>query len=98
MCEELVAACEGTPFTALDSCYAIGVAGLKNARDEDQCYAVYDDCIADCRYVQSALRDAGDASPDAATGDAATPSDAATAADATASDASTALDATPDAD
>jgi hypothetical protein len=96
MCQELVEACEGTPFTALDSCYAIGVAGLKNARDEDQCYAVYDDCIADCRYVQAALLDAGDASnasPDAATvSDAASTSDATTVPDAKVSDAS------PDAD
>jgi hypothetical protein len=60
MCRELTQACEGIAAPGLQACYKIGAAGLKNARDEDQCYAVYDDCIADCRYF-SAVPDAGDA-------------------------------------
>ena len=48
----------------------IGRAGLKRERDEDQCFAVYDECMSDCAYYAfwASFGDAG-------VGDAAAPSD-----------------------
>lgn len=79
MCEELVSVC-GEPvvwdFAGLRECYDIGRAGQKDARQEDQCFAVYDECISDCTYYAfwASFGDAGPA--DAAASDSAEPSDA----------------------
>lgn len=53
MCENLVSVC-GRPsiaeFNGVEECFRIGRAGVANARDEDQCFAVHDECISDCKY------------------------------------------------
>jgi hypothetical protein len=61
MCEQLVQACEGATVEPRETCFEIGAAGLKNPRDEDRCYAAYDDCLPECLYFQGASDDAGDA-------------------------------------
>lgn len=72
MCEDLVSVC-GEPvvwdFAGLRECYDIGRAGQEDARQEDQCFAVYDECISDCRYYAfwASFGDAG--LGDAAAGD-----------------------------
>lgn len=73
MCEDLVQVC-GEPavwdYAGMRECYDIGRAGLKRERDEDQCFAVYDECMSDCAYYAfwASFGDAG-------VGDAAAPSD-----------------------
>lgn len=53
MCENLVEEC-GNPriweFEGLKECFRVGRAGVANPRNEDQCFAVYDECISDCTY------------------------------------------------
>lgn len=73
MCEALVDVCGDErirDYPGIEDCYRIGRAGTKNARDEDQCFAVYDECVSDCEYYafwESFYDDAGptsDSSPE----------------------------------
>lgn len=68
MCEELVEEC-GDPrlvYYLPGYCAAFGQAGLDDPRNEDQCFAVYGDCIDDCRYFRFLL-ETGVIGPDAST-------------------------------
>jgi hypothetical protein len=71
MCENLVSTC-GDPsileYPGTEECLKIGRAGVANARDEDQCFAVHDECVSDCQYwsfLESFYTDAGPNSSDA---------------------------------
>lgn len=71
MCEELVAACKGVSGGASPECAKTAERGLSDSRNEDQCYAVYDDCLPECQFYSEHPADAG--ALDASLGDAATP-------------------------
>jgi hypothetical protein len=53
MCETLVQVC-GEPvlwdYSHLERCYEVGRAGVEDVRQEDQCFAHYDECLSDCEY------------------------------------------------
>ncbi len=96
MCEDLVEEC-GDPRLSRylpGYCAAYGRAGLEDERNEDQCFAVYDDCIDECvslRYLLElgAFGEDASSTPDAgSSGDAAL----APAADAGAGDAGASTD------
>lgn len=53
MCENLREVCGDEriwKYAETEQCFQIGRAGVEDSRDEDQCFAVYDECISDCEY------------------------------------------------
>lgn len=82
MCEDLASVCGESviwDYAGLRECYDIGRAGMKNERQQDQCFAVYDECISDCKYY-AFWSGFGDAGPyDAAASESAEPPDASAA-------------------
>jgi hypothetical protein len=53
MCENLLSTCGDKQiwdYGGPRECFEIGRAGASDPRNEDQCFAVYDECVSDCLY------------------------------------------------
>lgn len=63
MCENLVSTCGERRIwdvPGMQKCFEIGRSGVEDSRDEDQCFAVHDECISDCNFWRSVTNlDAG---------------------------------------
>jgi hypothetical protein len=61
MCQALARECAELSNARSRACYDVGRAGMKNRRDEDQCFAYYPDCIDECIDLSSNRPSANDA-------------------------------------
>ncbi|MEN9578650.1 MAG: hypothetical protein RJA70_1659 [Pseudomonadota bacterium] len=72
MCRELRDTCRGLGGDKDQLCFSIGVEGVKDPAQEDQCFAVYPSCIAVCAFLRQERPEAPDAASQArVSGDAA---------------------------